>query len=116
MHGLARADAAEALKWFTAWATTGLVTITLPFDAPGAVAAGRLRAACPTPPTTGTRRAGTRPEQRAGWVLDLQIAACAWVHGHAIMTANRRDFAAIAALLLELYPGTPALEVLDPPM
>jgi predicted nucleic acid-binding protein len=68
----------------------------------------------PTPPT-GLRRAGTKPEQRAGWLLDLQIAACAWAHGHAVATDNRRDFDAISDLLGALYPTVPALDVIDAP-
>jgi hypothetical protein len=86
----------------------------LALDAAGSVLAGRLRAVRPTPPT-GLRHAGTKPEQRAGWVLDLQIAACAWAHGHAVATDNRRDFDAISDLIAVLYPTVPALEVIDAP-
>ena len=110
-HGSASGDA--ALAWFTRLATSDLI-VTLPFEAAGAVVAGRLRAAQPTPPT-GLRRAGTKPEQRAGWVLDLQIAACAWSHGYAVATDNRRDFDAIAHLIAALYPTVPRLEVIDAP-
>jgi len=79
-YGLARANPTSAswaagLAWFTRLTRSDLV-IRLSLDAAGAVVAGRLRAAQPTPPT-GARRAGTKPEQRAGWLLDLQIAACA---------------------------------------
>lgn len=116
--GLAKATRAwgfggAPLAWFARLATSDLV-VTLPLDAAGAIVAGRLRAAQPTPPT-GLRRAGTKPEQRAGWVLDLQIGACAWVHGHAVATANRRDFDAIADLIAALYPGVSPLEVIDGP-
>jgi len=110
-HGSASGDA--ALAWFTRLATSDLI-VTLPFEAAGAVVAGRLRAAQPTPPT-GLRRAGTKPEQRAGWVLDLQIAACAWAHGHTVATDNRRDFDAISDLVAALYPSVQALEVIDAP-
>ena len=118
-YGLARAapswaSADAGLAWFTRLATSDLV-VTLPLDAVGAVVAGRVRAAQPTPPTGGQRRAGTKPEQRAGWILDLQIAACAWAHGRAVVTANRRVFAVISVLIAALYPATPPLEVLDAP-
>lgn len=117
-YGLARATRSSgsgeaALAWFTSLTTSDLI-VTLPFEATGAVVAGRLRAAQPTPPT-GLRRAGTKPEQRAGWVLDLQIAACAWSHGYAVATDNRRDFDAIAHLIAALYPTVPRLEVIDAP-
>lgn len=117
-YGLAKAAQGWAsgdagLAWFTRLATSDLV-VTLPLDAAGAVVAGRLRAAQPMPPT-GARRTGTKPEQRAGWVLDLQIAACAWAHGHAVATDNRRDFDAIADIIAVLYPAVPALEVIDAP-
>ena len=119
VYGLARATAtlasgAAGLAWFTRLATSDLVT-TLPLDATAAVVAGRLRAARPVPPT-GARRAGTKPEQRTAWVLDLQIAACAWAHGYALATANRRDFEAIAEVLAALYPAIPALDVVDGPV
>jgi predicted nucleic acid-binding protein len=118
VYGLAKATATLAtgsagLAWFTRLATSELVT-TLPLDASAAVVAGRLRATRPVPPT-GARRAGTKPEQRAGWVLDLQIAACAWVHGYSLATANRQDFEAIAGMLSDLYPEVPPLDVVDGP-
>lgn len=104
---------AAGLAWFTRLATSDLV-VTLTLDAAGAVVAGRLRAAQPAPPT-GARRARSRAEQRAGWVLDLQIAACAWTHGYGVATANRHDFDAIAELLAALYPAAAPLEVVDAP-
>jgi predicted nucleic acid-binding protein len=114
-YGLARATATRdtALVWFTRLATSDMVE-TLPMDAYAALLAGRLRAAHPTPPT-GLRRSGTKPDQRAGWVLDLQIAACAWAHGRELATHNRRDFAVIADLIGDLYPNVPTLQVLGPP-
>ena len=118
-YGLAAAAATlpsgdAGLAWFTRLATSDLVTL-LPLDGTAAVVAGRLRAARPIPPT-GARRAGTKPEQRPAWVLDLQIAACAWAHGYVLATANRRDFDAIAEMLAALYPAVPALEVVDGPV
>jgi predicted nucleic acid-binding protein len=102
-----------ALSWFTGLAMSDLVA-TLTLDDAAAVVAGRVRAGQPTPPTNGRRR-GSKAEGRAGWVLDIQIAACAWVHGHAIVTDNQRDFAAIRDVIAELYPRVAALEVLPGP-
>jgi predicted nucleic acid-binding protein len=48
-------------------------------------------------------------------VLDLQIAACAWTHGYALVTHNRRDFDVIARLIGDMYPTVDTLVVLDPP-
>jgi predicted nucleic acid-binding protein len=104
---------AEALRWFTSFSTSELVDI-LPLDRASAILAGRLRALRPTPPT-GTRRKGTKPERRAGWVLDIQIASCAWTHGRQIATENRHDFQALSDLIASLYPDAPPLAVTGPP-
>ncbi len=103
-----------ALTWFVRLVASDLVEI-LSFDRPAAIVAGRLRAMQPTPPT-GARRKGVKPEQRAAWVLDIQIAACAWTHGRQIATENRNDFDALRELITELYPGTPPLAVIPPPV
>jgi predicted nucleic acid-binding protein len=117
-HGLGKAARSSerghgALTWFTRLVTSGLVAV-LALDVAAAVVAGRLRAVYPVPPS-GERRSGTKPEQRAGWLLDLQIAAAAWVAGHSIVTHNRRDFETIAHLIADLYSTVPPLDVLDPP-
>jgi hypothetical protein len=62
---------ASVLSWFVGLVATDLVEI-LTLDLPAAIVAGRLRAMHPTPPT-GARRKGVKPEQCAGWVLDIQI-------------------------------------------
>lgn len=80
----------------------------LSLDRTATILAGRLRAMQPTPPT-GTPRKGVKPEQRAGWVLDIQIAARAWTHGHGITTENRRDFEALRDLIAKLYPDSSPL-------
>jgi predicted nucleic acid-binding protein len=103
-----------ALAWFVRLVTSDLVEI-LSLDGSAAIVAGRLRAAHPTPPT-GTRRKGVKPEQRAGWVLDIQIAACAWTHGREIATDNRRDFEILRDVIAQLYPGTPPLVVTPAPV
>ena len=87
---------------------------TLPLDHWSAIVAGRVRALHAAPPT-GARRKGTKPEQRAGWILDIQIAACAWTHGCAIATENLSDFRALRNLVAPLYPDAPPLEVVSSP-
>lgn len=104
---------APALAWFIGLLASDLVEI-LPLDRTAAIVAGQLRALHPSPPT-GARRRGVKPEQRAGWVLDIQIAACAWTHGREIATENRRDFEALRELIAQLYPDTSPLLVLPPP-
>lgn len=71
----------------------------LALDIEAADVAGELRAMQPIPPTTGTKRTTEKPERRAGWVLDLFVAATAWVNGCDVVTRNRRDFERIAELL-----------------
>jgi predicted nucleic acid-binding protein len=105
---------AIALKWFIGLVASDLVEI-LSLDRPAAILAGGLRAMQPTPPT-GIRRKGVKPEQRAAWVLDIQIAACAWTHGRQIATENRRDFEALRDLVTKLHPDTPPLVVTPPPL
>ena len=69
----------------------------------------------PVPPT-GARRKGVKPEQRAAWVLDIQIAACAWTQGRQIATENHHDFEALRDLIKKLYPDTPPLAVTPSPV
>lgn len=104
---------AAALRWFITLVTSDLVEI-LALDRSAAILAGRLRALQPTPPT-GTRRNGTKSEQRAGWVLDIQIAACAWTHGRQIATENRHDFRVLRELIATLHPNAPSLVVTGSP-
>ncbi len=105
---------ALALSWFVRLVTSEEVEI-LPLDRPAAIVAGQLRAVQPTPPT-GARRKGVKPEQRAGWVLDIQIAACAWTHGRDIATENRHDFEALRDLIAKLYPDASPLAVAPSPL
>ncbi|MFI5003598.1 MAG: PIN domain-containing protein [Solirubrobacterales bacterium] len=104
---------APGLAWFVRLLASDLVEI-LSLDRSAAIVAGRLRATHPTPPT-GTRRKGVKPEQRAGWVLDVQIAACAWTHGREIATENLRDFEVLRDLIAQLYPDTTPLVVTASP-
>lgn len=108
-----RPKIAAALAWFIRLLTSELVEI-LPLDRSAAILAGRLRATQPTPPA-GRRRKGTKPEQRAGWVLDIQIAACAWTHGRQLATENRDDFQALSDLIANLYPDTTKLIIAPSP-
>jgi predicted nucleic acid-binding protein len=108
-----KSSMAQALTWLTRLLTSDLVEI-LPLDRPAAIVAGRLRAEHPAPPS-GARRAGVKPEQRAGWVMDIQIAACAWTHGRGIATENLRDFEVLSGLIAQLYPETSPLVVTGPP-
>jgi predicted nucleic acid-binding protein len=85
------------LDWLTG--QLGSLINVLPLTAQAAELAGELRAKHPLPPTGTRRRAGQRPEQRVAWVMDLFIAATAWVHGHDVVTSNVDDFARIALLL-----------------
>jgi predicted nucleic acid-binding protein len=107
-------EMAAALRWFTGLIASDLVDV-LSLDRSAAIVAGRLRAGRPLPPT-GTRRKGTKPEQRAGWVLDIQIAACAWTHGRDIATENRHDFEALSDLIAALYPTTTPLVISSSPL
>lgn len=104
---------ALALTWFVGFIASNLVEI-LALDRPAAILAGRLRAMQPTPPT-GARRKGVKPEQRAGWVLDIQIAACVWTHGRQIATENLHDFETLRDLIAKLYPDALPLVVAPPP-
>jgi predicted nucleic acid-binding protein len=37
-------------------------------------------------------------------VLDIQIAACVWTHGHEVATENCADFEALSRLIARLIP------------
>jgi len=101
------------LDWIIRLVSSELVEV-LSLGRTAAILAGRLRAMQPTPPT-GARRKATRPEQRAGWVLDIQIAACAWTHGRDVATENCRDFEALSKLIARLHPDLP-LRVASSPL
>jgi predicted nucleic acid-binding protein len=102
------------LSWLTRVLASDLVDV-LALDRPSAIVAGRLRALHPTPPTGPRRRKGTKPEHRAGWVLDIQIAACAWTHGRTLATKNTRDFVVLRDLIQEIYPTASPLTIAEPP-
>jgi predicted nucleic acid-binding protein len=113
VHGLQVAAARDgsslgaALGWFVDLVCGELVEV-LPLDREAAVVAGRLRALHPGPPPAAGHPRG---RTRAGWRLDEQIAACAWVHGRTLATDNERDFRLLGELIAGLYPGTTPLVV-----
>jgi len=109
-----RSGMAAALAWFVGLLASGLMDV-LSLDRTAAILAGRLRAMQSIPPT-GARRTGVKPEQRVGWVFDIQIAACAWTHGHPIATENLRDFEALRDLIAKLYPDSSPLLVAPSPL
>jgi predicted nucleic acid-binding protein len=102
---------ARTLSRFDELLSRALVEV-LPLDRHAATVAGRVRGEHPIPPT-GARRKGVKPEQRAAWVLDIQIAACAWTNGRSIVTENVRDFERLSELIATLYPGVPKLVVAE---
>jgi predicted nucleic acid-binding protein len=73
--------------------------VVLPLTADAAEVAGALRAQQGVPPTGTRRRKGSRGEQHVGWMMDLFVAATAWVHGYDLVTRNVGDFERIAELL-----------------
>ncbi|MCW3041380.1 MAG: hypothetical protein JWM31_3285 [Solirubrobacterales bacterium] len=100
-----------ALSWFVGLICGEHVEV-LPLDREAAIVAGRLRALHPAaPPEAGHARGRTR----AGWRLDEQIAACAWVHGRTLATDNPRDFQLLAGLIAGLYPHASPLAVTGGP-
>ena len=80
--------------------------VVLPVDAQVAELVGELRARQPLPPTGDHRRPGHRAQQRIGWIMDLFIAATAWLHGYDVVTYNVGDFQTIAWILPSRDPGT----------
>lgn len=86
----------------------------VPMGHHAAVLAGRLRAAAPVPPPRSRSDRRPKPERRAAWLLDMQIAACAHVAGHAVATFDRADFERIGTSIGELTPGGPRFEVVHP--
>jgi predicted nucleic acid-binding protein len=72
------------------------------------VLAARLRARQPTSPAKARRTDGRKdPERRVSWSRDIELAAIAATSGLPLATENKRDFAAIAALLGEVAPRLP---------
>jgi len=98
------------LSWFTRLlASEAFMVIAL--DGRAALVAGRLRGVLPHPP--GKRDGRSKTMRQASWLLDIEIAATAFAAGLDVATENRGDFEALGDALLELFPGAPALSVVD---
>jgi predicted nucleic acid-binding protein len=112
-----RADAnptyGTLLAWFSDMVAAGAFAVVA-LDGRAALVAGRLRAAMPHPPSRRDRRSKTM--RQASWLLDIQIAATAFVAGLDVATDNRADFEALRAGLLALFPGAPPMAVVDGPL
>lgn len=85
--------------------------VVLPFSGAAALLAGELRAMAEHPPHVRHGDRTPRVRRSVGWVIDLMIAATAYANGHAIRTANVRDFEVIADLVARVIPDGPLLEV-----
>ncbi len=85
-------------------------------DGRASLVAGRVRGEVPHPPETrrGDRRSKTM--RQAAWLLDIQIAATAYMAGLELATENRRDFESIARALAMLFPRAEPLVVVGPPV
>lgn len=92
------------------------LTEVICFDRRAAELAGRLLSLHPHPPTRNHRRHGTRSQQRAAWVLDVQIAACAFARGYGVLTENIDDFAMLRDAIAKLLPNVRPLVVSDAPV
>jgi predicted nucleic acid-binding protein len=119
-YGLQRrsdeASFANALRWFTEILRAGLLDV-LPVTHEAALLSGRLRALHPIAPSAGRRPAGSRskPERRVAWVADIQIAACAWLHGDGVCTPDQDHFGLLGKGIAELFPEEGILEILPAP-
>ena len=100
------------MRWFDLLLRHTLVDV-VPLGMQGAVLAGHLLSYMPHPPTRNHRRHGTRAQQRAAWVLDIQIAACAFAGGYDVLTENVDDFGVLRDAIAEMLPDAPPLAVTD---
>jgi len=118
-HGLHKAarggvrPAVAHLRWLRGQLDAGVI-IALAFDARAAEVAGYLRAAHPAAPAGEPQpKRRIEPERRVAWVLDVQIAATTWVHGHSIVTTDAH-FPLLSTALHNAAPSAPPLAVIDP--
>lgn len=108
------AAAGAQLLWLRDQIDAGLVDV-LPFDDRAAEIAGALRADMGTPPSTVRRpRERSKAETRVVWMLDIQTAATAFVHGYDLVSGDAHH-GHIAQRLAALTPEAPALRVTAPP-
>lgn len=108
------AAAGAQLDWLRDQIGAGLLDV-LAFDDRAAEIAGSLRADMPTPPVAVRRsRERSKAETRVAWMLDIQTAATAFVHGYDLVSGDAHH-GHIAERLAALAPGAPALRVVAPP-
>jgi predicted nucleic acid-binding protein len=109
-----RTAADRQLRWLRAQIAAGLVDI-LAFDERAAGIAGALRARMPTPPSAATQpRRRSKANDRVAWIMDLQTAATAFVHGYDLATADGH-LPLIAEELTALAPTARPLLIHPPP-
>jgi predicted nucleic acid-binding protein len=102
------------LQWLRAQIAAGLIAI-LAFDDRAAEIAGALRAHTPIPPViTKTPKRRSKANSRVAWIMDLQSAATAFVHGYDLASTDAHH-PLIAAKLNTLAPTAPPLLVQAPP-
>jgi len=119
-YGLHKASAAGSvaaniqMQWLRDQIAASLIEI-LAFDKRAADIAGALRAYMPTPPPTAKQpRQRSKANSRVAWIMDLQTAATAFVHGYDLTTADAHH-PLIAAQLNTLAPTAPPLLIQAPP-
>lgn len=103
------------LDWLTGL-LAGNAFRAVPLDGRAAIVAGRVRAEMPHPPATrrGERRSKTM--RQAAWLLDIEIAATAYMAGLDVATENRHDFESIAGVLGALFPRAEPLAIVPAPL
>jgi predicted nucleic acid-binding protein len=102
------------LQWLRAQIAAGLIAI-LAFDDRAAEIAGALRAHMPIPPATAkTPKQRSKANSRVAWIMDLQSAATAFVHGYDLASTDAHH-PLIAAKLNTLAPTAPPLLIQAPP-
>lgn len=98
------------LDWFVRFtASEGFEVV--PLDGRAAVVAGRMRAQARHAPAAVKGDNRSKTMRQASWLLDIQVAACAFAAGLDVATTNRRDFEQLAEMLSNLFPHAPALAV-----
>lgn len=85
-------------------------------DGRAALVAGRVRAEVPHPPETRRSDRRSKTMRQAAWLLDIEIAATAYMAGLELATENGWDFESIARVLATLFPHAEPLVVVGPPV
>jgi predicted nucleic acid-binding protein len=105
---------ANAMRWFAEILRAEMVEV-LPVTREVALLAGRLRALHPVAPSSRRGDGRSKPERRVAWVTDIQIAACAWLNGEPVCTADLAHFTVLGDGIARLYPDEGPLELLSAP-